>query len=286
MSAGSARLAWRKTQNGLMWVGAVAATLLAVLPLVLLLFYVAKQGLSGINLAFFTQLPKPVGEPGGGMANAIVGSLILVGLASLVGLPIGLLGGIYLAEFGNNRFAAAVRFVADVLAGVPSIVIGMFVLAVVVIPMKGASGIAGGIALGVMMVPIVMRTTEELVRLVPRSLREGSLSLGATHWRTVARVVLPAARGGVITGVLLAIARVAGEAAPALFTAGSNQWWNLNVASGPMPSLPVQIFLYAGSPYEEWHRQAWAGALVLVTLVLILSVAARYATRGRFGVVR
>jgi phosphate transport system permease protein len=157
---------------------------------------------------------------------------------------------------------------------------------VVVIPMKGASGLAGGVALGVMMVPIVMRTTEELVRLVPRSLREGSLSLGATHWRTVAKVVLPAARGGVITGVLLAVARVAGEAAPVLFTAGSTQWWNLGVTSGPMASLPVQIFLYAGSPYEEWHRQAWAGALVLVTLVLVLSVAARYATRGRFGVVR
>jgi phosphate transport system permease protein len=280
------RLARRKAANALMWAGAVLATLTALVPLGLILYYVAAQGISGIDLDFFTQLPKPVGEAGGGMANAIVGSLILVGLASLVGLPIGLLGGIYLAEFGNNRLGWAIRFTADVLSGVPSIVIGMFVLALVVIPMHGVSAVAGGCALGVMMIPIAMRTTEELVRLVPMSLREGSLALGATHWRTVAKVVMQAAKGGVITGVLLAIARVAGEAAPVLFTAGSNQWWNLKVTEGPMASLPVQIYLYAGSPFEEWHRQAWAAALVLVTMVLVLSIAARYATRGRMRLVR
>ncbi len=285
-AAPSLRLARRKAANALMWGGAVLATLAALVPLGLILYYVAAQGISSLNLAFFTQLPKPVGESGGGMANAIVGSLILVGLASLVGLPIGLLGGIYLAEFGNNRLGWAIRFTADVLSGVPSIVIGMFVLALVVIPMHGVSAVAGGCALGVMMVPIAMRTTEELVRLVPMSLREGSLALGATHWRTVVKVVMQAAKGGVVTGVLLAIARIAGEAAPILFTAGSTQWWNLKVTQGPMSSLPVQIYLYAGSPFEEWHRQAWAAALVLVTMVLLLSIAARYATRGRMRLVR
>jgi len=280
------RLVRRKATNGLLWVGAVVATAAALLPLGMVLYYVAAQGLSSISLSFFTQLPKPVGEAGGGMANALVGSLILVGLASLIGLPIGLLGGIYLAEFGNGRLGWAIRFTADVLSGVPSIVIGMFVLALVVIPMGGVSAVAGGCALGLMMVPIAMRTTEELVRMVPMSLREGSLALGATHWRTVAKVVMQAAKGGVITGVLLAIARVAGEAAPILFTAGSTQWWNMKVTEGPMSSLPVQIFLYAGSPFEEWHQQAWGGALVLVTMVLILSVAARYATRGRMRIVR
>jgi len=284
--APSLRLARRKAANGLMWGGAVLATLAALVPLGLILYYVAAQGISSLNLAFFTQLPKPVGESGGGMANAVVGSLILVGLASLVGLPIGLLGGIYLAEFGNNRLGWAIRFAADVLSGVPSIVIGMFVLALVVIPMHGVSAVAGGCALGLMMVPIAMRTTEELVRLVPMSLREGSLALGATHWRTIVKVVMQAAKGGVITGVLLAIARIAGEAAPILFTAGSTQWWNLKVTQGPMSSLPVQIYLYAGSPFEEWHRQAWAAALVLVTMVLLLSIAARYATRGRMRLVR
>jgi phosphate transport system permease protein len=276
----------RKATNGLMWAGAILATAGALLPLGLVLYYVAAQGISSLSLDFFTELPKPVGETGGGMANALVGSLILVGLASLVGLPIGILGGVYLAEFGNNRLGGVIRFTADVLSGVPSIVIGMFILAVVVIPMGGVSAAAGGVALGVMMVPIVMRTTEELVRLVPMSLREGSLALGATHWRTMAKVVLQAAKGGIITGVLLAVARIAGEAAPILFTAGSTQWWNLNATEGPMPSLPVQIYLYAGSPFEEWHRQAWGAALVLVTLALLLSVAARYATRGRIRMVR
>jgi phosphate transport system permease protein len=219
------------------------------------------------------------------MANAIVGSLILVGLASLVGLPIGILGGVYLAEFGNNRFAWTVRFLADVLSGVPSIVVGIFIWAMVVVPTHRLSGMAGGAALGVMMIPTVMRTTEELVRLVPMSLREASLSLGATHWRTVFKVVLVAAKGGVVTGILLAVSRIAGEAAPLLLTAGSSPFWSTRIDQ-PMPSLPVQIFTYAIQPYDDWHRQAWAAALVLVSLVCVLSVAARYVTRGRFRMVR
>jgi phosphate transport system permease protein len=249
------------------------------------MYYVVVQGISGINLDFFTKLPKPVGEPGGGLGNAIVGSVIMVGLASLVGLPIGILGGIYLAEFGNNRFAWGVRFLADVLSGVPSIVIGMFAWAWVVVPTQRLSATAGGAALGVMMIPLVMRTTEELVRLVPMSLREASLSLGATHWRTVFKVVLVAAKGGVVTGVLLAVSRIAGEAAPLLMTAGATTFWSTRIDQ-PMPSLPVQIYLYAMQPYDDWHRQAWAAALVLVSMVLVLSIAARYATRGRLRIVR
>jgi phosphate transport system permease protein len=275
----------RRATSGLMWVAAVLATLGALVPLAMVLYYVAAQGLPALNLAFLTHMPKPVGEPGGGMANAIVGSLILIGLASAVGLPIGILGGIYLAEFGNNRFGWAVRFAADVLSGVPSIVIGIFAYAVVVMPMKRFSALAGGAALGVMMIPTVIRTTEELVRLVPVSLREAALSLGATHWRTVLRVVLVAAKAGVITGVLLAVARIAGETAPLLFTAFGNRFWSTRVDQ-PIASLPVQIFTYAIAPYDDWHAQAWAGALVLVALVLILSVAARYATKGRFRAVR
>lgn len=287
-ASGSRSSLWemkRRAANLGLRAAAVAATLAAVLPLVLILYYVAAQGLRALNLAFFTQLPRPVGEPGGGMANAIVGTLILVGLASLVGLPIGVLGGIYLAEFGNNRFGAGVRFAADVLSGVPSIVMGIFIYAIIVMPMQHFSALAGGVALGVMMVPTVLRTTEELVRMVPMSQREGSLALGAPYWRTVFRVVLPAARGGVITGLLLAVARVAGETAPLLFTAFGNQFWSVRLDQ-PIASMPVQIYTYAISPYDDWHAKAWGGALVLVALVLVLSVAARRATRGKFRAVR
>ncbi len=268
-----------------MWAVAITAAAMAVLPLLLILYYVAAQGASAINWDFFTKLPKPVGEAGGGLANAIAGSALMVGLASLIGLPVGLLGGVYLAEFGNNRFGWTVRFLADVLTGVPSIVIGIFIWAIIVVSTHTFSALAGGTALGVMMIPTIMRTTEELVRLVPMPLREGSLALGATHWRTVLSVVLPAAKGGVITGVLLAIARIAGEAAPLLLTAGSTQFWNLNPLQ-PTPSLPVQIYLYATSPFEEWHRLAWAASLLLVSLVLVLSILARYVTRGRVRLVR
>jgi len=288
MSAMRTRSLWqakRRVANGLLWAGSVLATVLAMVPLVMVIYYVAAQGLPAINLDFFTKLPKPVGESGGGMAHAIVGTLVLIGLASLVGLPVGILGGIYLAEFGNNRFGWNVRFAADVLCGVPSIVTGIFIYAVVVVPMGGFSALAGGAALGVMMIPIVIRTTEELVRMVPMSLREASLSLGATHWRTVLKVVLLAAKGGVITGALLAVARIAGETAPLLFTAFGNRYWSARLDE-PIASLPVMIFNYATGPYEDWHRQAWGAALVLVAIVLILSVAARYATKGRAHTVR
>jgi len=291
MSAGSPSVgtrlwqAKRRTANGLMWAGACLATLAALVPLVMVLSYVAIKGAPVLNLAFFTQLPKPVGEPGGGMANALTGTLVLVGLASLVGLPVGILGGIYLAEFGNNRFGWSVRFAADVLSGVPSIVVGIFIYALVVMPMQHFSALAGGAALGVMMIPTVMRTTEELVRLVPMSLREAALALGATRWTTVRKVVLLAAKGGVITGVLLAIARVAGETAPLLLTALGNRFWSARLDQ-PIASLPVQIYDYAKAPYDDWNAQAWGAALVLVAMVLILSVAARYATKGRFRAVR
>jgi phosphate transport system permease protein len=275
----------RKVANTLLWVLSALAVVSALVPLVFLLYYVVRQGLPGLNLSFFLHMPKPVGETGGGMANAIVGSLILVGLASAVGLPIGILGGIYLAEFGNNRFGWSVRFAADVLSGVPSIVIGIFVYAMVVLPMEGFSALAGGAALGVMMIPTVIRTTEELVRLVPMSLREASLSLGATHWRTVFRVVLPAARAGVVTGVLLSVARIAGETAPLLVTSLGYSFMSVRVDQ-PIASLPMQILNYALSPYDDWNAQAWTGALVLVLMILILSVAARYATRGRLRMTR
>ncbi|HEY3418358.1 MAG TPA: phosphate ABC transporter permease PstA [Armatimonadota bacterium] len=275
----------RMTANRLLWVGAILATLLAAAPLFLVLYYVVVQGLPAINWAFFTQLPKPVGEPGGGMANAIVGTLILVGLASLFGLPFGILGGIFLAEFGNNKIGNVVRFTADVLASVPSIVVGVLVYGIIVMPLKHFSALAGGVALGIMMIPTVMRTTEELVRLVPVSQRESALSLGATRFTTVFTVVMAAARGGVITGILLAVARVAGETAPLLFTALGNRFFSVSLDQ-PIASLPVDIYTRAIAPYPDWHAQAWAGGLVLVSMILILSVAARYATRGRFRLVR
>jgi phosphate transport system permease protein len=285
-------LARRKLANSLMWFGAGLATCLALVPLAFILYYVLKQGLPALNSQFFTQLPTPVGEPGGGMANAIIGSLILIALACCIGLPCGVLGGIYLAEFGNNRFAWTVRFCADVLNGVPSIVIGIFVYAVAVRPLHHFSALAGGLALGIMMVPTIMRTTEELVRLVPMSMREAALALGATRWHAVLKVVLGAAKGGVITGILLAVARIAGETAPLLFTAFGNRFWSVSsqqpvstwpkqILTQPIASLPVQIYQYAISPYDDWHAQAWAGATVLVLLILMLSLAARYFTRGR-----
>lgn len=275
----------RRIANLLLWVFAALATLIALVPLGMILYYVLRQGVPALTPAFFTALPKPVGEPGGGMANAIVGTLVLVGLACCIGLPVGVLGGIFLGEFGRNRFGAVVRFAADVLASVPSIVVGILVYTLVVLQTKHFSALAGGVALGIMMIPTVMRTTEEMVRLVPMSLRESSLSLGVTRFRTTMSVVLVAARGGVITGVLLAVARVAGETAPLLFTAFGNRYWSAGL-NEPIASLPVQIYTYAIAPYEDWHAQAWAGALVLVLLILVLSVAARYVTRGRYRMVR
>lgn len=258
----------------------VVATLLALIPLGLVLHYVATRGLRGLDLAFFTELPKPVGETGGGMANALLGTAKLMGLACLFGIPPGVLAGIYLAEFGDSRFARLVRFSADVMSGVPSITVGIFVYTLFVLTTKSFSAWAGGVALAVLMLPTVTRTTEELLRLVPEALREAALGLGIPRWRATLSVVLRTALPGIATGVMLAVARVAGETAPLLFTAFNNSFWSESL-NEPTASLPVQIYTYAVSPYEEWHDKAWAAALVLVTLVLCLNVLARFAVRHR-----
>jgi len=254
------------------------SVLAALVPLVLILFFVVSQGIQAINLDFFTQMPKPVGEPGGGMANAIVGTLILSSLGSLMAIPIGILSGIYMSEYAGSRFASAIRFAADTLNGVPSIVVGVFVYGIAVLPFKQFSAVAGGLALGIMMIPIIARTTEELLVLVPSTMREGALALGATRARAVFTVVLPAALPGIVTGIVLALARIAGETAPLLFTAFNNRFFTTKL-NQPIASLTVQVFTYAISPYDDWHRQAWAGALVLVTIVLVCSLFARVATR-------
>ena len=258
----------------------VLATGLALVPLVSVLSYVAVRGVGGLSLDFFTELPGPVGETGGGAANAIVGSLELVGLACLYGIPPGVLAGVFLAEFGSTRFGSAVRFAADVMAGVPSITVGIFIYGVVVLRTGNFSAYAGGLALAVIMLPTVTRTTEELLRLVPEALREAALGLGVSKWRTTLRVMLRTALPGVATGIMLAVARVFGETAPLLFTSFSNRFW-ADGLNEPTASLPVQIYTYAVSPYEEWHRQAWAAALVLVTFVLVLNVSARVLVRNR-----
>ena len=253
------------------------AILVALVPLVLVLFHVISQGISSLNVAFFTEMPRPVGEPGGGMANAIAGSLIVTLIGAVFAIPIGVMSGIYAAEYAGTRIAGAVRFAADTLNGVPSIVIGVFVYTIAVLPFRSFSALAGGLALGIMMIPLIMRTTEELLRLVPPTLREGALALGATRARAVFTVVVPAALPGILTGILLALARIAGETAPLLFTAFNNRFWSTDVTQ-PISTLTVQVFTYAIAPYEDWHRQAWAGALVLVMMVLICSLLARLAT--------
>jgi len=265
-----------QAMSGLM----LASAVLVISPLLLIWGFLLYQGASAINLDFFVHLPKPVGEVGGGVANAIVGSMIMIGLASCLGLPIGILGGMYLAESRDARLPWVVRFIADVLNGVPSIVFGIFAYTVVVLPMRRFSALAGGLALGLIMVPIVLRTTEEMVRLVPNALREAGLGLGLPQWKVMLRVVLPAARAGIITGGIVAVARVAGETAPLLFTALGNRFWHQGLDQ-PMAALPLQIYAYAIAPYDDWHRQAWAGALVLITLVFVASLAARLVTRGR-----
>ena len=254
------------------------AVLLALLPLAMILFFVVTQGVLSLNLDFFTHMPAPVGEAGGGMANSIVGTLMLIGLGAIFAVPIGVVSGIYAAEFSGTKLANAVQFAADTLNGVPSIVIGVFVYGVAVLPVRQFSALAGGLALGVMMIPIITRTTEELLKLVPVSLREGALALGATRARATFTVVLPSAAPGIITGIVLALARIAGETAPLLFTAFNNRFFS-TALDQPISSLTVQVFTYAISPYQEWHRQAWAGALVLVALVLLCSILARVATR-------
>ena len=256
------------------------ATVAALIPLGLVLFYVTSRGIGGLDWAFFTELPKPVGETGGGMANALLGTLELVGLACLFGIPPGVLAGVYLAEFGKHRFAKLVRFSADVMSGVPSITIGIFVYTLIVLRTKSFSAYAGGVALAVLMLPTVTRTTEELLRLVPESLREAALGLGVPKWRATLSVVLRTAAPGIATGIMLAIARVAGETAPLLFTAFNNAFWPTGLAQ-PTASLPVQIYTYAVSPYDDWHQKAWAAALVLIGMVLVLNVSARVLVRHR-----
>lgn len=257
------------------------SALVVILVLGFILVYVILQGAPAFNVSFFTELPKPVGEVGGGIANAIVGSLLLIVLASVLGIPVGIFTGVYLAEYGKNRFGETVRFLADVLSGVPSIVIGIFVYALIVLAMGHFSALAGGIALGILMIPTVARTTDEVLRLVPNSIREAALALGASRWRTALTVVVPAGLSGIATGVILALARVAGETAPLLFTVLGNRYWSTSLDQ-PIAALPLQIFTYATSPYKDWHAKAWAGALVLILLVVVMNLIARLIARRRY----
>lgn len=255
-------------------------TIAAVGILLVILAYIAMQGVTSLSLNFLIDSPKPVGE-GGGIGNAILGSMVLLLLASAIGLPIGIAVGIYLAEFGAGKFSSLVRFVVDTLTGIPSIVTGVFVYTIVVVPMKHFSALSGGIALALVMVPIVARTTEEMIRLVPHSLREGALALGAPQWRVTLGVVVPAAASGIATGAMLAIARISGETAPLLFTAFGSRFFS-HYLDQPIASLTVQIYNYAISPYDEWHAQAWAATLVLMTLILSINIAVRFLTRKKF----
>lgn len=275
----------RVTRKIISWTMVSATFLCAVLaliPLISILVYLISKGIGSINLEFFIHLPKPVGEAGGGMANAIMGSVILITLGCIWAVPIGILGGVYLAEFGQNKMSVIIRFTADVLTGVPSIVVGIFAYSLFVLPMKSFSAASGGFALGLMLVPIVLRTTEEIVRTVPVALREAALALGISRFRTTVSIVMKTALSGILTGVLLAVARIAGETAPLLFTAFGNRVWSHSLTE-PISALPLQIFAYAISPYEDWHRQAWAGALVLISLVFFITLITRAFTRSKFN---
>src|SRR6266516_3022255 len=272
---------WRNRKSAFMQALACGCALLVVAPLGLLFYHLLKSGIGALNWDFFTKLPKPVGEIGGGMANAIVGTFVLLGIASLIGVPVGVLGGVYLSEYGSSKLNWWIRLGADVLNGVPSIIWGMVVYALVVLPMKRFSALAGGIVLGLIMIPLIMRTTEEVLQLVPNGYREAALALGIAQWRTIVQIVVRTALKGIITGILLALARVSGETAPLLFTAFGNRFWNHSL-SDPIAALPLQIFSYAILPYEDWHRQAWAGALVLLLLVTLINVSVRVLTRDRY----
>ena len=271
---------WRKLKSGVIGILCLAGATLTALPLALVLMYIVREGFSALNWSFFTHLPKPVGEAGGGMANAIAGTFTLLGLAAAMGVPVGILGGVYLAEYGNARMNWVLRFTADVLNGVPSIIWGIVAYGLVVVPHRGFSAYAGGFALGLMMIPLIMRTTEEVLLLVPGGYREAALALGISRWRTIVQIVMRTATKGIVTGVLLALARVSGETAPLLFTAFGNRFWSQHL-SDPIAALPLQIYTYAISPYEEWQRQAWAGALVLVTLIFSLNFVVRLLTRDK-----
>ena len=257
---------------------AILSTVLVILPLVAIFIYLLIKGAHSLNLDFFTKIPKPVGEEGGGMANAIVGSATLLGIASLLGVPVGIGGGVYLAEFGRGtKLANAIRFTADVLNGVPSIVMGIAAYALIVMPQKHFSALAGGVALGIMMIPTICRTTEEMLLMVPHAVREAALGLGVPNWRSVISITVRTASPGIITGCMLAFARVAGETAPLLFTALGNEFWSTSL-NEPIAALPLQIYVYAISPYDDWHRLAWAGALVLIALIVLAVSLVRFVT--------
>ena len=272
----------RRVRSGIMIALTVLSALVATLPLLFILALLLKQGASSLTWDFFTKMPKPVGESGGGMANAMVGTAMLIAIASALGLPVGIGAGLYLAEHRGTRFAFLVRFLSDVLNGLPSIVVGIFAWQFLVRPVKHFSALAGGVALAAMMIPLVTRATEEMIHLVPTSLREAALALGYPRWRTSLTVVLRTALPGIVTAALVAVARIAGETAPLLFTAFGNQFWSTSV-NEPISALPLQIFNYAISPYDDWHALAWAGALVLLALVLVISLVAKFATRSRFS---
>jgi phosphate transport system permease protein len=272
---------WRKFKNVFMQTLACVCAILVITPLVLVFYHLIREGFTSINWAFFTQVPKPVGETGGGMGNAIAGTFVLLAQAAVIGVPVGVLGGVYLSEYGSSKLNWWIRFAADILNGVPSITWGIVVYALLVVPMHGFSALAGGVVLGMMMIPLVMRTTEEVLQLVPGGYREAALALGISKWRTIVQIVLRTATKGIVTGVLLALARVAGETAPLLFTALGNNSWAHSLTQ-PIAAMPLQIFNYAISPYDDWHRQAWAGALVLLLLVLAINIGVRFLTRDRF----
>jgi phosphate transport system permease protein len=274
---------YRRVTDHVMTGAAVLTVVLVLAPLVAIFGYLVYRGVGSIDWAFLTQTPKPVGESGGGMANAIVGSMFILGIASVIGVPFGVGAGIYLAEFGRNRFGSAIRFTADVLNGVPSVVIGIVAYSIVVLKQGRFSAFAGGVALAIMMVPTISRTTEEMLLLVPQALREAAYGLGVPRWRTTLSITLRTATSGVITGIMLAFARVAGETAPLLFTALGNTYWSLRYDQ-PIAALPLQIYVYANSPYDDWHRQAWAGSFVLILLIVTAVAAVRYVVRrGTFG---
>ncbi|MGD0337764.1 MAG: phosphate ABC transporter permease PstA [Bacteroidota bacterium] len=275
------RLTLRLLKSKTMYVLAALSALIAIIPLILIFYHTLSLGISALNWDFFTKLPKPVGETGGGLANAIVGTLILIGLGSTVGVPVGIGAGIYLAEFGNNKFASAVRFLADVLNGVPSIVTGVVAYSLLVLPMKRFSAYAGGIALGILMIPVITRTTEEMLKMVPQSYREAALALGIPRWKTTIRIVLRTALGGIITGIMLSVARAAGETAPLLFTSLNNRFWHTRLDQ-PIASLTVFIYNYGVSPFDDWIAQAWGGAFVLIAIIFVLSIIVRMSTQRRF----
>ena len=275
----------RRVKSNVMVGIMIGAVVIAVLPLLFILASLLLRGASSLSLAFFTHLPVPAGETGGGVLHAIVGTLIIVGMASLAGIPIGAGAGVYCAEYPGSRLSLVTRFVSDVMNGTPSIVVGVFAWTIIVAPQHHYSALAGSAALAILMIPMVMRTTEELLKLVPNSLREAALALGYARWRTTLSVMLRTALPGIVTGTLLAVARIAGETAPLLFTALGNQFLSFR-PNAPMAALPLVVFTYSTGPYEEWHQFAWAAALVLILVVLVLSIAARFATRQRFGATR